>query len=164
VRYDVLRERVLILKSYYVCKPEIQTHLRVLSYTIDALDNIANVVKKILQTEPSIKNTTKCTDCKDNKFSIVVLEPNHKIIGKKGFGSLEKSLGFLSSIHNIRCNDPCLGQYTWFREKSIHIFIELDKVNVPICDHDPICEHSWTFIIIIRSFKEFILEKNIYCV
>lgn len=91
---DVLRKRVLILKSYYVSKPQIQTNLRVVSYTIDALDNIANIVRETLTTEPSIKNTTKCTGCKGKTYPTVVLEPNHKIIGKEGFGSLEKSLGF----------------------------------------------------------------------
>lgn len=59
-------------------------------------------------------------------YPTIVLEPNHKIIAKEGFSSLEKSLSFRSPIYQIRCSDPCLGKYTWFREPRIHIFIELD--------------------------------------
>lgn len=122
----VLRQRTLILKSYYVCEPQVQTDLRIVSYKIDAFDNIANVVRKILATEPSIKNMTKCTSCKGRIYPTVILEPNHKIIGKEGFGSLEKSLFFRSPIYKVCCENPCLGKYTWFREPRIHIFIELD--------------------------------------
>ncbi|EZA47774.1 hypothetical protein X777_15192 [Ooceraea biroi] len=108
------------------CEPQVQTDLTVVSYRIDALDNIANVVRKTLATEPSIKNTTKCTSCKGRTYPTVVLEPNHKIIGKEGFRSLEKSLFFRSPSYHIRCKDPCLGKYTLFKEPGIYIFIELD--------------------------------------
>lgn len=96
---NVLRQRISILKTYYACKPQVQTHLRVVSYNIDALDNIANVVKKILAIEPSVINTIKCNGCNGRSYSTVVLEPNHAIIGKEGFGSLEKALGFRSPIY-----------------------------------------------------------------
>lgn len=123
---NVLRQRVSILKTYYACKPQVQTHLRVVSYNIDALDNIANVVKKVLATESSVINIIKCNSCNDRTYPTIVLEPNHAIIGKEGFGSLEKSLGFRSLIYQVHCGDPCLGKYTWFKELRKHIFIELD--------------------------------------
>lgn len=122
----MLRQRVLILKNYYNCTPQVQTDLKIVSYMIDSFDNIANVAKNILTTEPSMQNTKKCTGCNVTTFPTVILAPNHKIIAKEGFSSLEKALGFRSPIYKIRCCDPCLGKYTWFREPRIHIFIELD--------------------------------------
>ncbi|XP_077270779.1 uncharacterized protein LOC143901979 [Temnothorax americanus] len=122
----VLRQRVLILKNYYDCTPQVQTDRRIVSYTIDCDDNIASMTKNILTTEPSIQNTKKCTGCNVTTFPTVILQPNHKIIAKEGFSSLEKALDFRSPIYKIRCCDPCLGKYTWFREPRIHIFIEFD--------------------------------------
>lgn len=103
-----------------------QTVLRIVSYTIDSFDSIANVTKNILTTESNIHNTKKCTGCNVTTFPTVILGPNHKIIVKEGFSSLEKALGFTSPIYKIRCCDPCLGKYTWFKEPRIHILIELD--------------------------------------
>ncbi|CAL1672428.1 unnamed protein product [Lasius platythorax] len=108
----VLRQRILILKNYYNCTPQVQTDLRIVSYMIDAFDNIANVTK-ISWTQSLVYRTRKNA-------------PNHKIIAKEGFSSLEKALSFRSPIYKIRCCDPCLGKYTLFREPRIHIFIELD--------------------------------------
>jgi len=122
----VLRQRVLILKNYYNCTPQVQTNRRIVSYMIDSFDNIANVTKHILTTEPSIQNTKKCTGCNVTRFPTVILGSNHKIIANEGFSSLEKALGFKSPIYKIHCCDPCLGKYTWFREPRNHLFIELD--------------------------------------
>jgi len=97
----VLRQRILILKNYYNCTPQVQRDLRIVSYMIDAFDNIANVTKNILDTEPSIQNTKKCTSCNVTTFPTVILGPNHKIIAKEGFSSLEKALSFRSPIYKI---------------------------------------------------------------
>lgn len=111
---NMLRQRVSILKTYYSCKSQVQTHLRVISYNIDALDNIANVVNKVSATKPNVINTIKCNNCRT--YSTIILEPNHEIIGKESFGSLEKFLGFRSPIYQVHLGIPAKGKCTWFKE------------------------------------------------
>jgi hypothetical protein len=122
----VFRERVLILKNLYSCKPHIQTKVRVVSYVIDATDSIANIINKTLVSEPSVRNTEICSHCEGRTYETITLAPNHKNITNKGFGYLETALHFRSPIFNIKCRDPCVGKYTWLREPRNHIMIELD--------------------------------------
>ncbi|KAL0130293.1 hypothetical protein PUN28_002128 [Cardiocondyla obscurior] len=103
-----------------------QTKIQVVSYVIDAVDNIANLAKKTLFSEPSVCNTEICSLCDGRTYNDILIAPNHKIIVKKGFSYLKTVLNFYSPIFRIKCHEPCMGVYTWLRRPQIHIMIELD--------------------------------------
>lgn len=92
---------------------------------MDALDSIVNVVKKILDSSPSVYVTEKCFGCSGRSFSIPCLNPNHKKIRMKGFGALKEALEFRPCIYNVKCQQ-CNGKLLLQKKLNFHIFIDLD--------------------------------------
>lgn len=123
---DIYQKRVMLLKNLkYPCIPEIHMTNRILSYSMDALDSIVNVVKKTLNSYPSVYVTENCSECSERSYSIPCLDPNHKKIVKKGFEALEEALDFRPCIYNVKCQQ-CNGKLLLKEKLNFHIFIDLD--------------------------------------
>lgn len=123
---NLLTQRAKILIDS--CMPKTQKIIqnKILSYTIDAENNIANLIKQILKTNPSKRDIEKCYTCGERTIYHSTIAPNHTIISKKGFKALQEALGFLSSTYNISCRRGCLEKSTRTSQLGEHIFIELD--------------------------------------
>lgn len=122
---NLFAQRAQILIDCCMSKTQKTITNKILSYTIDAENNIANLIQQILQTNPSKCNTEKCT-CGERTIYHSTIAPNHTIISKKGFRALQEALEFWSPIYNINCCNACLGKLTCTDELGEHIFIELD--------------------------------------
>lgn len=123
---EIYLKRAMLLKHLkYPCIPEIHTTNRILSYSMDALDSIVNVVKRTLDSYPSVYVTENCSECSDRSYSIPCLDPNHKKILMKGFGALEEALDFRPCIYNVKCQE-CNGKLLLQKKLNFHIFIDLD--------------------------------------
>lgn len=122
---DIYLKKAMLLKDLkYPCITKIHTTNRILSYSMDALDSIVNVVKKTLDSYPSVYVTENCSECSDRFYSIPCLDPNHKKIIMKGFGALE-ALDFRPCIYNVKC-ERCNGKLLLKKKLNFHIFIDLD--------------------------------------
>jgi len=123
---EIYQKRAMLLKHLkYSCIPEIHTTNRILSYSINALDSITNVVKRTLDSYPSVYVTENCSGCSGRSYTMSYLDPNHKKIEMKSFEALEEALGFRPYIYNVKCQ-KCKEKLLLQKKLNFHIFIDLD--------------------------------------
>ena len=121
-------ERARILIDVSKISKCIETEERIISFNMDAEINIANMLKHILASAPSVVDTAVCSQCQGGTNTSVVIAPNQWYIGRHGFIALEKALEFYPQLHNVQCLNVvrCGGKVTITRKPQQHIFIELD--------------------------------------
>ena len=120
-------ERAAILKNWCLVEANVEANDRVLSYNINAWNSIRNTVENLFESAPSVRKRETCSHCTGKEYSCTLIAPNHQIIGREGFGSLEKALDFRECIRKIKCQKKnCVGLYTLYSTPSFHLFIELD--------------------------------------
>lgn len=94
---NILKERAAILSDIYVDKIFVN---RENLFTLDATDNIKQLWTKLCEGQFSATITKDCNNCAISIINIPTLLPNHSIITKNGFKSLQHALKFRSKIYN----------------------------------------------------------------
>lgn len=119
-------ERFTILKDFFPSSMSINTERTYMLHSIDATTSVASIVEKTLSSEPSVRNTVKCSHCDGRVFNDILLRPNHHTISRQGFGALEKALEYFPKLTKVTCGKTCTGSCTVTKKLMPHCFIELD--------------------------------------